>query len=191
MTDWIMILITLVYVIATIVICYFNGKSAKAAKEQIEEMIKQSEALNRAFVTVRFEVIKTGLMCFVIENNGLQSAYNLRVKLNEEFINNLPDAGDRDRMREMNNAVLYLVPRQKITSVIDTKLNFDEISKVVASFEIKYNERYSDHIEIDISQYSFMLVDELPIEVISHSLEALTENQNKFQQSLLKQMEKL
>lgn len=36
MTDWLMVIITFVYVIATIFICVFNYRSAQAAKEQIE-----------------------------------------------------------------------------------------------------------------------------------------------------------
>lgn len=36
MTDWLMVIITFVYVVATIFICVFNYRSAKAAKEQIE-----------------------------------------------------------------------------------------------------------------------------------------------------------
>lgn len=36
MTDWLMIIITFIYVVATIFICVFNYRSAKAAKEQIE-----------------------------------------------------------------------------------------------------------------------------------------------------------
>lgn len=36
MTDWIMVSITFVYVVATIFICIFNYRSAKAAREQIE-----------------------------------------------------------------------------------------------------------------------------------------------------------
>ena len=35
-TDWLMVIITLVYVIATIFICVYNVKSVKAAKEQID-----------------------------------------------------------------------------------------------------------------------------------------------------------
>lgn len=38
-----MVLITLVYVIATILICVFNGLSASAAKQQIEESNKQQK----------------------------------------------------------------------------------------------------------------------------------------------------
>ena len=37
MTDWIMIAITAVYVIATIFICIFNYRSAKATREQLAE----------------------------------------------------------------------------------------------------------------------------------------------------------
>lgn len=36
MTEWIMVAITFVYVIATIFICIFNYRSAKATKEQVE-----------------------------------------------------------------------------------------------------------------------------------------------------------
>ena len=36
MTDWLMVIITFVYVVATIFICVFNYRSAKAAKDQIE-----------------------------------------------------------------------------------------------------------------------------------------------------------
>lgn len=52
MTDWIMIAITAVYVIATIFICIFNYRSAKATREQLAESKRQFEENNRAFVTV-------------------------------------------------------------------------------------------------------------------------------------------
>lgn len=41
LTDWLMVWITAVYVIATVFICVFNGKSASAAKKQTTEMIAQ------------------------------------------------------------------------------------------------------------------------------------------------------
>lgn len=45
--DWIMVVITAVYVIATIVISVFNGKSANATKEQVEESKRQFEETKR------------------------------------------------------------------------------------------------------------------------------------------------
>ena len=62
MTDWIMIAITAVYVIATIFICIFNYRSAKATREQLAESKRQFEENNRAFVTVTFETIRGSLL---------------------------------------------------------------------------------------------------------------------------------
>lgn len=42
-TDWLMVFITAVYVIATILICISNQKSAKAASEAVDESKKQFE----------------------------------------------------------------------------------------------------------------------------------------------------
>ena len=50
-TDWLMVGITFVYVIATILICFFNGKAAKATREQVAESKRQFEE------TQRFQVI--------------------------------------------------------------------------------------------------------------------------------------
>ena len=46
-TDWIMVGITAVYVVATIVICWFNGKSARASRAQLEESRRQFEETKR------------------------------------------------------------------------------------------------------------------------------------------------
>lgn len=42
-TDWLMVIITGIYVIATIFICVSNYRSANASKEQLHEMKKQQE----------------------------------------------------------------------------------------------------------------------------------------------------
>lgn len=46
-TDWLMVFITLVYVIATILICISNSKSAKAAQSQIIESKRQFDEARR------------------------------------------------------------------------------------------------------------------------------------------------
>lgn len=38
-TDWLMVIITFVYVIATIIICVFNYKTIKVSREQLDEMM--------------------------------------------------------------------------------------------------------------------------------------------------------
>ena len=46
-TDWLMVGITLVYVVATIFICIFNGRSAKATREQVAESQRQFDETKR------------------------------------------------------------------------------------------------------------------------------------------------
>ena len=52
LTDWLMVIITAIYIVATIFICIYNGKSAKAAKTQTEEMRRQFYATNRPLLSV-------------------------------------------------------------------------------------------------------------------------------------------
>lgn len=42
-TDWLMVVVTAVYVLTTVLICVSNYKSAKASNQQIKEMKKQQE----------------------------------------------------------------------------------------------------------------------------------------------------
>ena len=46
-TDWLMVAITAVYVVATIFICYANLSSAKATREQVAESKRQFEETRR------------------------------------------------------------------------------------------------------------------------------------------------
>ena len=72
-TDWLMVVVTTVYVFATIIICVFNGKSAKATREQVAESIRQFEETQRLQVMpyLQFEVSdtddSTGVPCVFIE----------------------------------------------------------------------------------------------------------------------------
>ena len=50
--DWVMVIITGVYVIATIFICWANIKAANASKEQLREMQKQFAETNRPIIDV-------------------------------------------------------------------------------------------------------------------------------------------
>lgn len=52
--GFVMAILTFVYVIATIFICIYNGKSANATRKQTEESQHQFEESNRAHVIPRF-----------------------------------------------------------------------------------------------------------------------------------------
>ena len=195
MTDWLMVIITAIYVVATIFICVYNGRSAKAANEQTEaarnqtkEMIDQFKAVNRPFVTIRFDIIRSGLLCFIIENEGPLPAHNVQVKINDDFLDNI-DADDKSCLEELNAATFYLASHQKLTVCLGGQPSFVNISKVVAKFDISYDE-FKEHTEIDLNQYKFLIVYNSPVEDISQHLKKIREEDKAFHKNFLKTMEK-
>ena len=54
-SDWVMVIITGIYVIATIFICWANIKSAQASKAQLHEMQLQYAEENRPIVEVVYQ----------------------------------------------------------------------------------------------------------------------------------------
>lgn len=204
MTDWLMVIITAIYVVATIVICYFNGISAKAAKEQtetakqqIDEMIRQYNESNRPIVIVRFEVIKSGLLCFVLENIGPVEAYDIKIRINDEFldnlekeINNFEKEDKQIYLRKVTESTLFLSSHQKIYVMLGGNPEFSKIANVPAIFDISYNGKYDEHTEIDLLQYEGMIIYRSELEDISQHLKDLENEAKAFHSKHLKALAK-
>ncbi|MGN1132663.1 MAG: hypothetical protein ACI4RL_07115 [Ruminococcus sp.] len=196
MTDWLMVIITAIYVVATIFICVFNGKSAKAANEQsdiarkqMQQMIEQYNSVNRPIVSIRFDIVRSGLLCFIIENEGPLPARNTKIRINSEFIANVENEVDGNRLSELCNASFYLASHQKITVLLGGQRIFNEIAKEKAKIDISYD-GYDEHTEIDINQYRFLIVYDSSIEDISQHLKKMKQDNEKFHRSIVKAMEK-
>jgi hypothetical protein len=189
LTDWIMIVITFIYVIATILICVSNKRSADAAKMQTEEMIKQYNETNRPYVIVRFEVIRGGLLCFVLENVGNMPAYSLNVKMNKAFIDNIPE---KDKIMELATADdIYLAPGQKIFVTIGGQPVYDKVSIIPAEFELTYNKEYKGKFVIDLKQYGYMLTYESPEADIANYIKKMLEDNKKLGHQLVQSISEL
>jgi hypothetical protein len=151
MTDWLMVIITAVYVLATIIICIINSQANKLTRKQIEES-------NRPIITIYFEIIRSELMCFVIENIGKSSARNVAVQINNSFVENLPDAEMKTGLLKLSSPRLYLGSGQKLFVPLGPQLHFDKVSSELALIKVTYNDIYETDIEIDISQYGWTLL---------------------------------
>ena len=191
-TDWLMVIITFVYVIATIFICVYNVKSVKAAKEQIDvtktqikTMVEQYNSVNRPLVSIRFDIIRSGILCFIIENNGPLPAENVQIKINKEFIENIKNNDEKSLLERLNTAVFYLASKQKETVFFGGILDFDNISQKVAKVNISYN-TYNEYAEIDINQYRFSMIYSSPLEDISQNLKKIKENSETFHKNLIR-----
>lgn len=197
MTDWLMVIITAIYVIATILICVFNGKSAKAAneqtqtaKKQIDEMLRQYNETNRPIVSVHFEIIRSGILCYIVENIGPLPATDVRINVNEEFITNVEKIDSQSRFREATKAKLFLAPKQKVTILIGSQVNFTEYAKVKTVFDISYNGIYNEQTVIDLDQYKFMLIYNSELGDVAQHLKGIHEDSKKFHSGVLKSLDK-
>lgn len=189
MTDWLMVIITAIYVVATIIICYFNGKSAQVARIQTDEMIRQYNLANRPRVTIYFDIIRSGLLCFVIENVGVSPAHNVSININEDFLNGVDDEKDRNCLEEMTSAKLFLASKQKMYICLGGQPQFTKLAQNVAEIDISYD-GYEEHTSIDLNQYRMFLVYTSPLEDISQHMKKMKENDERFQKNLLKQVGK-
>lgn len=88
-SEWAMVWITLIYVIATIFICFANIRSAKATREQLAESKRQYDEENRAFITYSFIYERKAFYGLRFTNNGKRVAKHIRVNFKQEFIDSL------------------------------------------------------------------------------------------------------
>lgn len=93
-TDWLMVGITVVYVVATIFICHANFKSATASKEQVEESKRQFEDTKRLGMMpyLQFSLLKSSepLCCELnlvlsssddkISDSHYNNGYHIKIK---------------------------------------------------------------------------------------------------------------
>lgn len=103
--EWVMVLITAVYVIATCFICWANIKSANASKAQLAEMQRQFYAANRPIVTVEIIYEKRLWWGLRFSNRGTQTAFNTEIELCDSFIDSLPDERFRNAVSSNNGKI--------------------------------------------------------------------------------------
>lgn len=160
-TDWLMVIITFVYVIATIFICAANIKSAKATRDQLAESKRQFDEENRAFVTVTFDIIRSGLAVLCIENHGKQIANNVEIRIAPEFVDNMTDEGSKVRVQELCKASFTLGIGRKWYACLGSHIELGKLSEVPLTVDISYSDGLGEHKEstaIDLKQYLWSMM---------------------------------
>lgn len=91
MTDWAMVALTGIYVVATIIICYFNYGSTKAAREQAAEMRRQYEEENRPYITAELIYERKTFYGLRFSNHGKRLANHVAIQLEQTFIDSIDE----------------------------------------------------------------------------------------------------
>ena len=156
-TDWLMVIITGIYVIATVFICGANIKSANAAKQQTIEMKQQFYAVNRPNISVEVVYLKKAFWILRFTNYGTQTAFNTRITLNEEFINSVEEK-IQPILRENNGRVYTLGVNQSYDLYFGTNEYRSLAPKVKIMGKIIYsgynNSLYAENFEIETENYA-------------------------------------
>lgn len=156
-TDWLMVIITLVYVIATIFICMANIKSAKASKEELIEIKRQYNDENRPRIEVEFCYEQRVWYIVRFVNHGKQTAQNVKIVFDEEFINSLPEQVFRDTLQKQKEKECIIGVEQHYDLYIGSnELRGNENMKPVTG-KLTYRDEkgtYESDIYIDIENYA-------------------------------------
>lgn len=117
-TDWLMVIITAVYVIVTILICIFNAKSTKAAYKQVEEIKEQYAEDNKPVLAV-YPFMKDKQLCFEIKNIGSRKALEVNVDFpKDNILTDLKKNWDRFDLK-LKNKDIELMPQQSVYYVLE------------------------------------------------------------------------
>ena len=98
-------LITAVYVVATVFICWANIQSANASKAQLKEMQRQFRSINRPIISV--EIVHLRRMFWVLRftNYGAQTAFNAKIIIDSEFIESLSEPEYKEIVKDNNGKI--------------------------------------------------------------------------------------
>ena len=155
-TDWLMIVITAVYVIATIFICRANIKSAEASKEQLEEMRKQYAEDNRPILDVEFLYERKTWYIVRFVNRGKYTAQHTMINLTQEFIDSLPEETFRNQREKLKGKECLIGAGQHYDIFIGSNnlRGNPNMKPVEGTVTYQANgQKYSDDIFVDFENY--------------------------------------
>lgn len=155
-TDWLMVGITVVYVIATIFICWANLKSVKAAKEQLGEMKLQYAEDNRPRIETEFCYEQRTWYIIRFVNHGKHTAQHVQIFLDNDFIDSLPEQGFKETLRKQHGKECIIgVGQHYDLYIASNELRGNPNMKPITG-KIKYTDdsvQYENDIFVDLQNY--------------------------------------
>lgn len=179
-----MVIITFVYVVATIFICLANVKSARATNAQLAESQRQFKESNRPYVTCEYILTNRTFCGIRLCNHGNQVARNLAIQINKAFLDSLADK-DFGNFRKINDSVYTVVGVGQsfdfhFSSVKNKPTEVPLIANVV--YEGSKDSSFEEVFEIDLAK-------QLPIESVTSDFEKymkLVKEQNQILKDIAK-----
>lgn len=156
-TDWLMVIITFVYVVATCFICWANIKSANSSKAQLEEMKKQYVDENRPYVTVEVIFEKRCFYGLRFTNHGKRIAKNVQIDLGQGFLDSLTESNFKEMLEKQKGKECIIGIGQHFDLFIGSNEFRNRVDKQPVNGWISFSDgvnKYNEPLYIEFENYT-------------------------------------
>lgn len=154
--DWVMVIITGVYVIATIFICWANIKAANASKEQLREMQREFAETNKPNIELEFHYSRRTWYIARFVNRGSLSAQHVKINLDQEFIDSLPEESMKKELERIKGKECIIGAGQHYDLYIGSNQlrGNPNMKPLTGTIEYKaQGETYQSDLYVDLENY--------------------------------------
>lgn len=154
--DWAMVIITGIYVVATIFICWANCKSAKASKEQLKEIQRQYAEANRPVIEIEFHYIRRTWYIVRFVNRGEKTAQHVRINIEQSFIDSLPEESFQKELERLKGKECIIGVQQHYDLFIGSNKLRGHLNMKPLTGTVEYEAQgnfYKSHIFVDLEHY--------------------------------------
>ena len=187
-------IVTFVYVLATIAICVANIRTANVSHKQLAEARKQFEEENRAFISVNIELVRNALIALHIVNIGRRVANDVKITVEPQFFENLPDEFDRNNLNRLSKSSFTLGIGQSFYTSVCGSNELEKLTINLMQLNITYSDSVSQYEEttlVDLSQYYWALLYQSPLEDTRQELRKIANSAQRVSKILDKVEKKL
>lgn len=191
--DWVMVIVTGIYVVATIFICRANIKSAKASKEQLKELQRQYAEANRPNIEIEFHYLKRACYILRFVNHGEKTAQHVKINLNQDFIDSLPEVSFRKELERIKEGECIIGVGQHYDLFIGSNQLRENPNMKPLTGTVEYEAQgncYKSDIFVDLEHYLTFYSISTDEEDLLKSIKKVNEELKSIRQTLLVQKAK-
>lgn len=175
-TDWLMVIITAVYVIATILICWANIKSARATRDQLAEAKRQYEEEHRPYISYQFIFENRRWYGMRFTNQGRREASHVQIKFSQDFLDSISKSLFSKELNALQNKEFTLGIGQSYDVFFGMEEFRNNPRKKPIEGEIIYRDRketYQNKFDIDFEKYATFFSVNNPVDDFHDDMKAL------------------
>ncbi len=152
-----MVVLTGIYVLATIFICLFNYGSAKASKDQLAEMRRQFDEENRPYITVELIYERRTFYGLRFSNHGKKVANHVRIELDQAFLDSVTEPSFKQALDKTKGKECIIGIGQHYDLFFGSNEFRKSNNKVALSGNVVYNDgklTYTEPFSVDFDSYA-------------------------------------